>query len=157
MALGQLADDAWQKWRATANGSAHSPPYAHVTHPTQPESAPAATGPSSRPASRRCCELEPGAAAAPPADPAPRPPGPLVPYGDDFKPGERVEIPERDVPAGVPAWMRSPKLVGAAGGEDRRRQAPRHHDHDPGGRGRLTRLRFRAPCPGSSGDRATAS
>ena len=35
-------------------------------------------------------------------------PGPLVPYGTDFKPDERVEIPECDVPAGVPEWMRSP-------------------------------------------------
>jgi hypothetical protein len=32
----------------------------------------------------------------------------LVPYGTDFAPGERVEIPEYDAPAGVPEWMRSP-------------------------------------------------
>ena len=35
-------------------------------------------------------------------------PGPLVPYGTSFKPGERIEIPELDVPAGLPEWMRSP-------------------------------------------------
>jgi hypothetical protein len=34
--------------------------------------------------------------------------GPLVPYGDAFRPEERVEIPEFDVPAGLPEWMRSP-------------------------------------------------
>ncbi len=30
----------------------------------------------------------------------------LVPYGDAFQPGEIVEIPEADLPAGTPAWMR---------------------------------------------------
>ena len=32
---------------------------------------------------------------------------PLVPYGDDFTPEELPEIPSRDFPAGLPAWMRS--------------------------------------------------
>lgn len=32
--------------------------------------------------------------------------GPLVLYGDAFRPGEIVEIPEADLPAGLPAWMR---------------------------------------------------
>jgi uracil-DNA glycosylase len=36
-------------------------------------------------------------------------PGPLVPYGSAFKPGERVEVPEFDVPAGLTDWMRSPR------------------------------------------------
>ena len=35
--------------------------------------------------------------------------GPLVPSGSDFKAGERVEIPEFDLPAGLSDWMRSPK------------------------------------------------
>jgi hypothetical protein len=34
--------------------------------------------------------------------------GPLVPYGTSFKQAERIEIPEFDVPAGLPEWMRSP-------------------------------------------------
>ena len=34
--------------------------------------------------------------------------GPLVRYGTAFKPSERVEIPEFDLPAGTPPWMRSP-------------------------------------------------
>ncbi len=38
----------------------------------------------------------------------PTPPARLVPYGTAFKPGERIEIPELDLPAGLPAWMRSP-------------------------------------------------
>jgi hypothetical protein len=32
-----------------------------------------------------------------------------VPYGSNFGADERVEIPEFDVPAGLPAWMRSPR------------------------------------------------
>lgn len=31
---------------------------------------------------------------------------PLVPYGDDFTPDELPGIPSRDLPAGIPAWMR---------------------------------------------------
>lgn len=44
-----------------------------------------------------------------PAISHPDQPGPLVPYGSSFKAGERVEIREFDVPAGLPDWMRSPK------------------------------------------------
>ncbi len=109
MALGHLADDAWQKWRATANGSAHSPPYAHVTHPTQPDSA--SGGDKTKLKAGIKAMLQNWNQALQQLHPQiqhPDLPGPLVLYGDDFKPGERVEIPERDVPAGVPAWMRSP-------------------------------------------------
>ena len=38
VALGSLADDAWQKWKQTPVGQGYSPAYAHVTHPTEPES-----------------------------------------------------------------------------------------------------------------------
>jgi uracil-DNA glycosylase len=31
------------------------------------------------------------------------------PYGDELEPGDRAEIPERDLPAGSPPWMRSLK------------------------------------------------
>lgn len=37
VALGALAHEAWQAWKNTANGKNYSPPYAHITHPTQPE------------------------------------------------------------------------------------------------------------------------
>ena len=35
-------------------------------------------------------------------------PGPLTLYGESFAPGDLVEIPEADLPAGLPDWMRSP-------------------------------------------------
>ena len=32
---------------------------------------------------------------------------PLAPYGERFEPSDLAAIPERDLPAGLPAWMRS--------------------------------------------------
>lgn len=31
---------------------------------------------------------------------------PLKPYGSSFKAGEKIPIPEEDLPAGTPDWMR---------------------------------------------------
>jgi uracil-DNA glycosylase len=109
LALGHLADDAWQKWKQTPNGQAHSPAYEHVTHPTEPESSSGGDPTKLKRAitamlqnwNQALTRLHPHVA-------HPDTPGPLVPYGDSFQPDERVEIPEFDVPAGVPDWMRSP-------------------------------------------------
>src|SRR5215471_9166745 len=38
IALGGLADGAWKAWQATADAGKWSPVYAHITHPTAPES-----------------------------------------------------------------------------------------------------------------------
>ncbi len=38
IALGELADDAWSKFKAQAGQSVASLPYSHITHPTEPES-----------------------------------------------------------------------------------------------------------------------
>jgi hypothetical protein len=109
LSLGQLADDAWHKWAQTPSGQAHSPAYQHVTHPTQPESS---SGPDATKLKQAIkamlanwnealTRLHPSITQA-------DNPGPLVAYGDSFKPDERIEIPEYDVPAGIPQWMRSP-------------------------------------------------
>jgi uracil DNA glycosylase superfamily protein len=110
LALGQLADDAWQKWKKTTTGKAHSPAYQHVTHPTQPESSSGGDRTKLKAAIKAMLanwnqaleQLHPQIEHA-------DVPGPRVPYGTSFAAGERVEIPEFDVPAGVPDWMRSPK------------------------------------------------
>jgi hypothetical protein len=125
IALGHLADDAWQKWLATPGGKAGSYPYAHVTHPTQPESS-SKGDPSKLAAATKAMlanwnsALNSLSAHVKHAD-AKRP---LVPYGDKLKPGERVEIPEEDLPAGLPAWMRSPhawaQRTGASADDKRR-------------------------------------
>lgn len=109
IALGHLADDAWQKWAHTPAGKAHQPAYQHVTHPTQPESS--SGGDRAKLTAAIAAMLQNWNQALEQLHPAianPDRPGPLVPYGDTFKPEELIEIPEFDVPAGVPEWMRSP-------------------------------------------------
>jgi hypothetical protein len=109
IALGHLADTAWTTWKKTSAGQAVSPAYQHVTHPTQPESSSGGDATKLRAAIKAMLanwnqaleQLHP----LPHSDES----GPLVPYGASFKAGDRVEIPEFDVPAGQPDWMRSPK------------------------------------------------
>jgi uracil-DNA glycosylase len=109
MALGSLADDAWQKWRQTPVGQTYSGGYQHVTHPTEPESSSA--GDPAKLKAAIAAMLQNWNQALEVLHPLithPDTPGPLVPYGDAFKPEDLVEIPEYDVPAGLPDWMRSP-------------------------------------------------
>jgi hypothetical protein len=109
VALGQLASDSWQTWSQTANGKKHSPPFAHVTHPTQPESASGGNSTKLRQLiEAMLANWNQALAQLHPQISNPDTPGPLVPYGSTFKQAERVEIPEFDVPAGLPEWMRSP-------------------------------------------------
>jgi hypothetical protein len=109
IALGQLADTAWMTWKATANGEKVSPAYQHVTHPTEPESS--SGGNNAKLAAAITAMLENWNQALAQLHPLANPDAtvPLVPYGAAFKPAERIEIPEFDVPAGLPEWMRSPQ------------------------------------------------
>ncbi|MGZ4186933.1 MAG: uracil-DNA glycosylase [Solirubrobacteraceae bacterium] len=107
--LGQLASDAWQTWKQTPSGQKHSPPFQHVTHPTQPESASGGNATKLKQLIKAMlANWNQALAQLHPQISNPDTPGPLVPYGASFKSGERVEIPEFDVPAGLPEWMRSP-------------------------------------------------
>jgi uracil-DNA glycosylase len=109
LALGSLADDAWQKWRQTSAGQGYSPGYQHVTHPTEPESSSGGDPGKLKAAITAMLEnWNQALAALHPLIAHPDTSGPVVPYGDAFKPEELVEIPEYDVPAGLPGWMRSP-------------------------------------------------
>ena len=125
IALGHLADDAWQKWKQTQAGQAHSPAYAHVTHPTQPESSSGGNPDKLKAAIKvmlanwnQALEMLHPQIAHPDAKRE------LVPYGDAFRPNELVEIPEADLPAGLPEWMRSPagwaQRVGQTAADKRR-------------------------------------
>jgi hypothetical protein len=124
LALGHLADQAWQTWKKTATGKTFSPAYQHVTHPTQPESSSGGDRTKLRAAIKAM--LANWNQALEQLHPLPHPdqPAPLVPYGTSFKTGERVEIPEGDLPAGIPDWMRSPhawaKRVGTTANAKRR-------------------------------------
>ncbi|MCC6523598.1 MAG: uracil-DNA glycosylase [Polyangiaceae bacterium] len=108
VALGALADGAWQKWKATPRGAAFTPgAYERITHPTQPESSSKADA-AKRDAAVTAMLANWNAALATLA-PALRHPDrarPLVPYGAAFAPGDLAGIPEVDLPPGMPAWMR---------------------------------------------------
>jgi uracil DNA glycosylase superfamily protein len=111
VALGALADHAWTQYKAHPGAvpGAASLPYAHVTHPTQPESSSGGDAARLADATRRLLanwnaalqQLHPRIA-------RPDASRPLVLYGETFAAGDLAEIPEQDVPAGLPAWMRSP-------------------------------------------------
>jgi hypothetical protein len=109
LALGSLADDAWHKWKQTPVAQGYAPGYRHVTHPTQPESS--SGGDPAKLTAAIAAMLQnwnQALSALHPLIQHPDVSGPLVPYGDAFKPDELVEIPEFDAPAGLPDWMRSP-------------------------------------------------
>ena len=105
VALGGLADQAHTAWRGTAAGQACTAAYKHLTHPTWPESQRTKTK------AQAIAELlanwntglAPLHAVVTPdvATPA------FVPYGASFADGDLVAIPERDLPPGIPDWMRS--------------------------------------------------
>jgi len=96
--LGNLADTAWHTWKATPNGAASSVPYRKITHPTAPRT------PQDLVAMLQ--NWNAGLQALHPAIQHPDTSRPLVLYGTDFTAAELVEIPEDDMPAGLPAWMR---------------------------------------------------
>jgi len=109
IALGQLADDAWGKFKTQADPGIASLPYAHITHPTEPESS--SGGNQQKLAQAITAMLANWNAALQGLHPQiahPDNPGPLEPYGESFAPADLVEIPEADLPPGLPTWMRSP-------------------------------------------------
>ena len=109
LALGSLADDAWQKFKKTDGGKSYSPGYQHVTHPTEPESSSGGDPAKLQAAiAAMLANWNQALEALHPLIQHPDTPGPLVPYGDAFGPGDRIEIPDYDMPAGLPDWMRSP-------------------------------------------------
>lgn len=111
VALGALADHAWSQYLrhpGTAAGAARLP-FAHITHPTQPESS--SGGDAGRLAAATRALLANWNAALQALHPQIAHPDarrPLVPYGETWTDADLAEIPEQDLPAGLPAWMRSP-------------------------------------------------
>jgi uracil-DNA glycosylase len=109
VALGQLADGAWQTFTEQAGAAAASLPYAHITHPTAPESG--SGGDPGKLALATAALLANWNNALQHLHPLithPDTAGPLTLYGEAFAPGDLAEIPEGDLPPGLPAWMRSP-------------------------------------------------
>lgn len=108
VALGTLADTAWQAWKATPTGAASTVAYTRIVHPTQPESS--SGGDARRHAAAITALLanwNAGLEALEPAVAHPERQPKSRRYGTAFKRSELPAIPEEDVPAGLPAWMRS--------------------------------------------------
>jgi uracil-DNA glycosylase len=106
LALGQAADEAWQFWSATPAAQSVHVAYAAVTHPTQPESS--SKGEKTKLVAATTKMLQNWNVALQALSPTvqhPDEPTPLVLYRESWADGDRVGIPEMDVPAGLPAWM----------------------------------------------------
>jgi len=105
IALGTLADTAHTLW-AEATSVSPKPDFVHMLHPTYPESAASSGATTKAEAFKKLCanwnealvQLAPVVAGAP-TNPKK--------YGVMLRAGDYGEIPERDLPAGLPAWMRS--------------------------------------------------
>ena len=120
VALGGLADLAFRAWKATPAGQGVDVAYRHVTHPTYPESASAAGQKKKADAMREMLEgWNDAMEGLRPAILHPDVPRDLVPYRHALdKATDLAPIPERDLPAGIPAWMRSLDAWALRRGED---------------------------------------
>jgi uracil-DNA glycosylase len=108
VALGTLADNAWNAWKKTAPGQKNKAAYAKIIHPTEPESS--SGGNKSKLAAATKAMLQTWNAALQQLHPAVAHPDQkvqLVLYGDQFNPEEKPNIPDFDFPAGLPEWMRN--------------------------------------------------
>jgi hypothetical protein len=105
-ALGMLADEAWQMWKQTPAGTASTVAYAAITHPTQPESFSKNDKAKLAAATKKLlANWNLGLQTLAPAIKHPDVSVPLTLYGDTWANGDRLPIPEFDLPAGLPGWM----------------------------------------------------
>ena len=105
--LGSLAAKAWEVYTASPGAVGTGIYSVHITHPTQPESSSKGNKTKLKTATARMLENWNQALKLVQQNAGlPVPPGQLALYGSSFKSDEIVEIPEEDVPAGIPAWMR---------------------------------------------------
>jgi hypothetical protein len=115
--LGTLATSAYQQW--LASGATFAGHHAAILHPTYPESASAAGQITLADATKRLLanwnQALPGLIAAidDPDEPAPG-----TPYSTTFTDADLTPIPPEDLPAGIPAWMRTARDWAARQGAD---------------------------------------
>jgi hypothetical protein len=105
--LGGLADKAYKAWPGATGASWR---YVNVLHPTYPDSASASGSTTFAAAMKRLCDnwnVGLDTILAAPGALTPDTATPLVHYGNTITPGEHTGIPEGDVPAGLPDWMRA--------------------------------------------------
>lgn len=107
LSLGTAAQEAWQLWKAMPAGQASNITFASVTHPTQPESSSGSDKAKLAQATKKLLRnWNLALQALSPAVLHPDVPVALSLYGDAWTDGERPPVPEKDLPAGLPAWMR---------------------------------------------------
>jgi uracil-DNA glycosylase len=108
--FGHLAREAVEQWKATSTGAGSTAPVVSLLHPTYPDSASRASGPNritkADAMKRLCDDWNIGLTTLSPVV-TPDVAVPLVLYGVAITPEEDVAIPSLDLPAGLPAWMRS--------------------------------------------------
>jgi hypothetical protein len=106
VALGSLANSAWQDFLAAPQGSGVQVAYRQITHPTAPE---AAGGNAAAHAAAIKAMLENWNEALEALHPLGHPDTTrrLVRYGPAFKATEKRVIPEDDTPPWAPEWMRA--------------------------------------------------
>jgi len=110
IAFGQLADQAYQQWAATPHGKSLDPTYVTARHPTYPVSASASGRITKAAATKEMLETWNKALhVLHPAIKHPDVKTSLELYGETLTPEDDQVIPERDLPAGTPEWMRSLK------------------------------------------------
>jgi len=117
--LGTLAATAYEQWRTTTEGAAFDGLHAGLLHPTYPESASAAGQISLAVATERL--LANWNAALPSLVDAiqdPDVPASGTPYGTAFTDADLPPIPAGDLPAGIPAWMRTARDWATRTGSD---------------------------------------
>jgi hypothetical protein len=104
VALGDLAEDAWQRWKATGGAG---PAEVKIWHPTRPDSSTRGKGQAAFKAAIKemLANWNAGLKAIKPSILHPDTNIPLSLYGDDFAPNDRGPLPERDFPPGAPQWM----------------------------------------------------
>src|SRR4051794_28106499 len=103
VALGELADRAYQAWTQTPTGGALKARYEPVRHPTYPESASRGGQVTKAEAFRRLCESWNAALTDLDGHVTPDVPTPLVLYGSTIDKTELAQIPAMDLPPGLPA------------------------------------------------------
>jgi uracil-DNA glycosylase len=102
--FGTMAKDAWQAY-VNVNGAPAGVTVQHVSHPTFPESAGGTAAEKAANTKKMLKGWNDALAILHPAVLHKDVPTPLVPYGAAFTPGDKVDIPSMDLPAGTPKWM----------------------------------------------------
>jgi hypothetical protein len=118
ISLGELADRSYQAWKTTPTGAANTAAYATVRHPTYPESASRSGGITKAEAMQRLTTSWNQALDALHPVITPDQPTPLQHFGPVITKTDTTAIPNRDLPPGLPAWMRSLDAWAARTGPD---------------------------------------